>query len=177
MSAAVLERFRLFLDRPLEPSAGRAILAFAAAILIGLALLFVLAGREDDRRPASHEPGTTRVAPRSALAPLRTGHVAPERTERERSARREDPQDKRASAAGRRARAELRTHLALQHVPYREGELTIRLVGARQGKALLRIAASSVSAARRGWRRFLRRYDDAGRAYVPLFEARGGRNG
>ena len=173
----MLERFRLFVERPLEPSAGRAILALAAAILLGLALLFVLAGREADRRGASRERATTHASPRPAPAPPWSGSVAPAQREPGRRARRQDPQDEQAGAAGRRARAELRSHRALQHVPYREGGLTIRLAGARRGKALLVVGASSVSAARRDWRRFLRRYRDAGRAYVPLFEARGGRDG
>lgn len=173
----MLERFRLFLDRPLEPSAGRAILALAAAILLGFALLFVLAGHESVHPAASPGPVTTHTVPRPAHVPPRAERTAPERRVRPHRARRVDPQDDRNSAASRRVRAELRSHRALQHVPYRDGELSIRLAGARRGKALLRVYASSVSAARRGWQRFLRRYRDAGRTYLPLFEARGGRNG
>jgi len=172
----VLERFRLFLERPLDPSAGRAILVLAAGILLGLALLFVLAGSGSGRRadPPARVTGRAALAPAPEPSPAR--RPATEHPSRERSLPRQDPQDRRGRAA-ERASEQLRTHRALQHLPYREGELTIRLAGARQGKALLRVCAASVSAARRGWRRFLRRYGDAGRAYIPLFEARGGRNG
>ena len=172
----MLERFRLFLDRPLDPSAGRAILVLAAAILIGLALLFVLAGSGSGHRAASPANAPAHPAPGPVPARSQARRPATGQPARERSVPRQDPQDRRGAAA-ERASEELRTHRALQHVPYRRGRLRIELVGTRGGKALLRVSAPTVDAARRGWRRFLHRYRDSGRAYVPLFEARGGRDG
>ena len=172
----MLERFRLFLERPLDPSAGRAILALAAAILLGLALLFVLAGRGSGRRA---DPSATAVAhrvPAPAPKPSPARRPATGQLARQHSVPRQDPQDRRGAAA-ERASEELHTHRALQHVPYRHGRLRIELVGARGGRALLRVSAPTVAAAHRGWRAFLRRYRDSGRAYLPIFKARGGRNG
>lgn len=172
----MLERFRLFLDRPLEPSAGRAVLAFATAILIGLALLFVLAGSGSGHRAASPANAPAHPAPGPTPARSQARRSTSGQPARKRSAPRQDPQDRKGTAA-ERASEELRTHRALQHVPYRHGRLRIELVGARSGKALLRVSAPTTGAARRGWRAFLRRYRDSGRAYLPLFEARGGRDG
>jgi hypothetical protein len=167
----VLERFRLFLERPLDPSAGRAILASSAAILLGLALLFVLAGGGSGHRANPPAP----VAAHAALAPAPSSARRPATGQRprERSVPRQDPQDRRGAAAGR-ASEELRTHRALQHVPYRRSRLKIELAGARGGKALLRVSAPTVAAARRGWRAFLRRYRDSGRSYTPVFDGPGG---
>jgi hypothetical protein len=170
----VLERFRLFLERPLDPSAGRAILALAAAILLGLALLFVLAGSGSGRRADPRLTDRTALAPAPEPSPARrpaSGHSS-----RERPLPRQDPQD-RSGAAAERASEQLRTHRALQHVPYRRGRLRIELAGARGGKALLRVSAPTAAAARRGWRTFLRRYRDSGRSYAPVFEARRGARG
>ena len=172
----MLERFRLFLDRPLDPSAGRAILALAAAILIGLAPLFVLAGSGSGHRAPSPANAPAHPAPAPVPARSQARRSTSGKPARKRSVPRQDPQDRRGTAA-ERVSEELRTHRALQHVPYRRGRLRVELVGARGGKALLRVSAPTVAAARRGWRRFLRRYRDSGRAYVPLFEARGGRHG
>jgi len=55
--------------------------------------------------------------------------------------------------------------------------LTVRLVGARGTRAVLAVGAPTISAARRGWRLFLRRYHDDGRAYLTRFEATGGHGG
>jgi hypothetical protein len=71
----------------------------------------------------------------------------------------------------------LRSHQALQHVPYRRGELAITLVGARGHRALLRVSAPTLSSARHGWRAFLRRYHDRGEAYIARFVARSERRG
>jgi hypothetical protein len=169
----VLERFRLFLDRPLDPSAGRAILAFVAAILLGVALLFVLASSEPDR-PSSQQPAAPfRPAPASPVEPVEDEAVEPRTSTR----RHQDPQDVRGTATARHAARALRSHRALQHVPYRDGGVAVALVGARGGRAVLRVSGPSVAAARRGWHRFLRRYGDSGRAYAPNFRASGGRDG
>lgn len=170
----MLERFRLFLDRPLEPSAGRAILALAAAILIGLALLFVLAAGGSGHHGASRASVAVHAALARTPAPSPpAGLASPARATLGRSVTRQDPQDQRGAAA-KHAREELRSHRALQHVPYRRGRLRIALAGARGGKALLRVSAPTAVAAWRGWRAFLRRYRDSGHSYAPVFDGRGG---
>jgi hypothetical protein len=169
----VLERFRAFLERPLDPSAGRAVLALAAAILLGLALLFVLAGGGSGHRADPPARVAAHAAPAPAPEPSPARRPATGQPSRERSVPRQDPQDRRGGAA-ERASEQLRTHRALQHVPYRRGRLRIELAGARGGKALLRVSAPTAAAARRGWRAFLRRYRDSGRSYAPVFDGRGG---
>jgi hypothetical protein len=157
----MVDRLRVFLDRPLDPNAARAILVFASAILVGMAALFVLAVSEPDR-PTSPERGSAGSAA-TAVEPLES----PRPTEL-----RQDPQDVRGSAAARRAARALRSHRALQHVPYRRGELAITLAGARGERALMRVSAPSLRAARRGWRAFLHRLHDRGEAYVARFLVR-----
>ena len=168
----MVDRLRALLDRPLDPSAARAIVAFASAILLGLAALFVLAGSEPDR-PSSQEARPAASSPPRPAAPVE--RVEDEAVERHPSTRRQDPQDARGSAAARRAARALRSHRALQHVPYRAGGVAVALVGARGGRAVLRVSASTVREARRGWHRFLRRYRDTGRSYLPVFKASDGK--
>jgi hypothetical protein len=165
------DRLRALLDRPLDPSAARAILIFASAILVGFAGLFVLAaGQSDVPTPPKH-PSRVVASPSPGAAihavegNLGEGQAAP---------RRQDPQDVEGSIAARRADRALRSHRALQHVPYRSEGLTVDLVGAHGRRAVLRIKAATVQAARRGWRDFLRRYHDSGRAYLPIFQSRSG---
>jgi hypothetical protein len=160
------DRLRVLLDRPLDPSAARAILIFASAILVGFAGLFVLAANQPDQSTSPGHPLGAAASP-SPGAPIRVvegnwadGQAVPHR---------QDPQDVEGSAAAGRAARAIRSHRALQHVPYRDGELTIELIGARGSHAVLHVGASTVRAARRGWHRFLRRYRDSGRAYVPVF--------
>jgi hypothetical protein len=163
------DRLRALLDRPLDPGAARAILAFASAILVGIAGLFVLAAGQVDRpippvRPsASVSPPD--LAPPAAAETHRTESPAAPR-------RQQDPPDIDGSTASRRMARALRSHRALQHVPYRDGELRVALVGARGRRAVLRVSAPTVREARRGWRLFLRRYRDSGRAYIPTFTTR-----
>jgi hypothetical protein len=164
------DRLRAFLDRPLDPSAARAIVAFASAILLGLATLFILAGSKPER-PASQAGRPAVASPSAPIAPVE--EVEDEAVEHRPSARPQDPQDVEGSAAARRAARALRSHRALQYVPYRGGELAITLVGARGDRAVLRVSAPSLSSARRGWRAFLRRYHDRGQAYIARFVARG----
>lgn len=165
------DRLRAFLDRPLDPSAARAVVAFASAILLGVAALFVLAGGEPDR-PTSREDRPAAASPSVPAAPVE--EVEDEAAEHHPPPRRQDPQDEKGSAAAGRAARALRSHRALQHVPYRDGGVTVALAGARGSRAVLRVSAATVPAAQRGWHRFLRRYRDSGRAYVPVFRARGG---
>jgi hypothetical protein len=156
------DRLRALLDHPLDPGAARAVLAFASAILLGLAALFVLAASQGDPAAAPERPGPAASAPGPA-APIEFAGDEPA------AHLRQDPQDIAGSAAARRAARALRSHRGLQHVPYREGEVRIVLVGARGSRAVLRVTASTERAARHGWHRFLRRYGDSGRAYVPIF--------
>jgi len=166
----MVDRLRFLLDRPLDPSAAWAIVAFSGAIFLGVAALFVLAGSEptsaisQEDRPAATSPSAP-LAPVEAVGGEAIGHRPPPR--------RQDPQDVEGSAAARRAGLALRSHRALQHVPYRSGELAVDLSGARGHRAVLRVSASTTQAARRGWRRFLHRFGDSGRAYIPVYTARG----
>jgi len=162
----MVDRFRALLDEPLEPRVGRAVVAFASAIMLGFAALFVLAASEPEGARVAEPSPVHSEAPATAPdpAPARSEPVPPPR-------RRQDPQDQEGSAASRRAERALGSRRALQHVPYRSGRLTVELVGARGNRAVLRIGASTVRAAREGWHRFLRRYHDSGRAYVPVFSS------
>jgi hypothetical protein len=161
------DRLRALLDRPLDPSAARAILAFASAILVGFAAVLVLAASHGDRpTPPDRPPATASSSDPTALA-APAGHHEIKHS----ATHRQDPQDIEGSGASHRAARALRSHRALQHVPFRDDELEIILVGARGSRAVLRVTAGTVRDARRGWHRFLRRYRDAGRTYVPIFKA------
>lgn len=167
----MIDRLRALLDRPLDPSAARAILVFASAILVGFAALFVLAASEPDQ-PTS--PGPSVAAAPSPVLPTQAVEGNP--AEGQAAPRRQDPQDIEGSLAARRADRALRSHRAIQHLPYRRGKLAITLAGARGDRALLRVSAPKLPAARRGWRAFLRRYHDRGKAYIARFVThRGGR--
>lgn len=162
----MVDRLCALLDHPLDPGAARAVLTLASAVLLGVAALFVLVASQADPGTAPERRAPAASAPRPA-APIGIGGDDPA------AHLRQDPQDIAGSAAARRAARALRSHRALQHVPYRDGEVTVNLVGARGHRAVLRISAPTVRKARRGWRRFLRRYRDSGRAYVAVFSRRG----
>lgn len=166
------DRLRALLDRPLDPAVARAVVALAAAIFAGFALVVLLGGLDGERakdptilaplRPAAK---SRRVA--TPFAPPESRHPAQGRRGSQ------DPQDRPGSRAARRAVRELRAHRALQHVPFRRGRLRIDLVGARGSRAVLAVSAPTRAEARDGYRRFLRRYRDDGRAYAARFRARG----
>jgi hypothetical protein len=162
------DRLRALLDRPLDPSAARAILVFASAILVGFVGLFVLAASQPHQPTSPRRPSAT-ASSRRPFVPTRAVEGNP--AEGQAAPHRQDPQDVEGSAAARRADHALRSHRALQHLPFRRGKLRIALAGARSDRAVLRVSASTVRAARQGWHRFLRRYRDSGRAYVPVFGA------
>jgi hypothetical protein len=168
----VIDRLRLLLDRPLDPAVARAVVALGSAIFLGFAATFVL-GAGERERPVSSREGAARS---SKVAATPVEEIAP-KPKRPSSRRLQDPQDDRGSAAGRRAARALQSHRALQHVPYRDGGLTVALVGARGSRAVLRVSAPTVREARHGWHRFLWLYRDSGRAYAPVFRARGGGGG
>jgi hypothetical protein len=172
----MIDRLRFLLDRPLDPLAARAIVISATAILLGFAALFVLAAREPGRSAAPGRqavPTQPQAARSFGAARAEAAPPAPRAAHR----RRQDPQDEKGSPAASRATKALRSHRALQHVPYRHARLSVRLVGARGGRAVLAVSAPTISAARRGWRRFLRRYRDGGHAYLTRFEATRGHGG
>ncbi len=164
----MVDRLRALLDRPLDPSAARAILVFASAILVGLAALFILAACEPDRQALAGRPSPAVLSP----TPIEAGEHDP--AEGHAVPHRQDPQDEEGSPAARRAARALRSHRAIQHVPYRSEGLTVELVGARRRRAVLRIRAATVQAARQGWRHFLRLYRDSGEAYLPVFQSKSG---
>ncbi|HMJ74011.1 MAG TPA: hypothetical protein VK471_11695 [Solirubrobacterales bacterium] len=172
----MIDRLRFLLDRPLDPLAARAVVLFATAILVGFTAVFVLGVSESDRPAAPRQQAApARAQPRQVLdRPPAGAAPAPPQVPPH---RRRDPQDQKDSAAARRAARALRSHRAIQHVPYRNGELTVVLVGARGGRAALRVSAPTARAGRRGWHRYLRRYRDSGRAYIPIFDVGAGRNG
>lgn len=165
----MVDRLRALLEEPLDPRAGRAVVVLASAILLGLASLFVLAAREPDGAGPQGEAQVQVATPSVPTAPP-TGDVEGEPAASRPPQRQQDPQDEEGSLAARRAARALRSHRALQHVPYRSGEVTVVLAGARGNRAVLRVSAPTTRAARRGWHRFLRRYRDSGRSYLPLFE-------
>lgn len=172
----MVDRLRDLAGRPLDRRVARAALALGLAVTVGFCLLFGLAeiGRRADPGPGARVPAgpTTPTlwvpATRSGPASLASGSTP-------RTPPRQDPQDRRGSAARHRAAVELGTHRALQHVPWRRGDLTIELVGARGSRAILRVVGPDLAGARRGYRSFLRRFDDRGHAYLPRFRARRGR--
>lgn len=165
----MIDRLRFMLDRPLDPLAARAVVVFATAVLLGLAALFALGSSEAGRPPAAGEQAVAappRFGGSYGAATLEAHFPAAPRARRR---HRQDPQDEEGNPAAARAAKALRSHRALQHVPYRQGSCTVRLVGARGNRAVLAISAPTISTARRGWRRFLARYGDSGRSYIPRF--------
>lgn len=166
----MIDRLLALLDRPLDPSAARAILVFASAILVGLAGLFVLAASQPDQPTSPGHPSVAAAPPRPVVP---SQAVEDNSAEGQAAPRRQDPQDVEGSLAARRADRALRSHRAIQHLPYRRDELAISLAGARGDRALLRVSAPNLRAARRGWREFLHRYLDRGTAYVVHFVLRG----
>jgi hypothetical protein len=174
----VAERLRALLEHPLDPRLARAIVVLACAVSGGFAALVVLAGAESAERPSASETPPAGAARRVATEPTELPARSQPRTSEIQEIRpAQDPQDRYGSAAARRADRELADHRALQHVPYRRRGVAIALVGARGERAVLRVSAPTLEAARRDWRAFLRRFHDPGSAYVARFEARGGASG
>lgn len=164
------ERLRALCERPVAPGVARTIVALAAATFIGFAVVVILGILESsDGAVLEPRPSPVPVAPASVERPRRPGPAEDRRTK-------QDPQDQLGSPAGLRASRVLQTHSALQDVPFRRGDLSIALVGARHGRAVLLVSGSTVVAARRGWRSFLHDHHDSGDAYEPQFRARDERN-
>ena len=174
----MIDLIRGLLDRPLDPRHARAIVAVASCLTLAFAGL-VGFGVISGSRPTAHEGGdgtSDLAAPTAPPAAAIDGSPGgsdegPDRPEA-RSKDRQDPQDRHGSSAYRRARRTLREHRALQHLPFQGRGLSITLTGANRGRAIVRIVAATVPEAKRRWRRFLRRYSDAGGAYEAHFAAR-----
>lgn len=169
----MIYRLRSMLDQPLAPRAARTVVVLATAILIGFGVLFVLGASESGRPAVPSQSVVGHSQQERSLDALRVEAPPPGASRHHR----QDPQDEEGSPAADRAAKAMRSHRALQHVPYRSGRLSVRLAGARGSRAVLVVSAPTISAALRGWRQFLRRYRDSGRSYVPGFRAAGGRDG
>ncbi|MBS1886105.1 MAG: hypothetical protein JSU06_02865 [Actinobacteria bacterium] len=169
-------RLRDLAGRPLERRVGRATLGVGLAVTVGFCLVVALAGI--GRRPGTAPPAHPRPAAVRRATPgpssLATGAGQASPATGPTPWPRQDPQDRRGSADRRRAAAELESHRALQHVPWRHGNIVVALVGAEGLRAILRVVGPDLAAARRGYRSFLYRFDDRGRAYRPRFRASGG---
>jgi hypothetical protein len=170
------ERLRALLEQPLDARVASAVVALAAAALIGFAVVLALGLSGAASEPAAGPLHMDRFVPRRTAPlgpPPRPGLPGPARAR----SPRQDPQDEAGTTARLRADRELSGHRALQHLPYRHGGISVALVGARGERAVLRVRARTLAAARRGWRAFLRRYRDSGAAYLPVFEALGRHRG
>jgi hypothetical protein len=160
----MVDRLRNLAERPLDRRVARAVLILGLAVSVGVGLLVGLAAVEGgDGSGAGGTRGAVNQMRSRIESPAAVPTKAPPRPPEQ------DPQDRRGSAARRRATAELGSHRALQHVPYRHGGLSIVLAGAQGSRAVLRVTAPTSVAARTGWRDFLRRFHDRGSAYLPRF--------
>lgn len=157
-----MTRLRALMEQPVDPEVARWVVSLALLVTVGLACLVALsaAGRSATRpREEAHGAGPFVEQPPVFSLP----------DDRRSQPRRQDPQDRPGTAAHRRAERELVTHRALQYVPWRGDGVSISLVGARKGRAVLEVRGPDTEAARRGYREFLHRYDDDGDAYFPRF--------
>lgn len=167
---AVVERLRALLEHPVDSRLARVVVLLACGVTLGFAVVVVLAQPTAERPAAGRgaSSGRSAPAPSPAISPPPRAGGAPMR---------QDPQDRPGSAAHRRALQEIADHRALQHVPYRAEGVAIDIVGAHGNRAVLAVRATTLAAARRGWRAFLHRYRDDGRAYLPRFRTGGGLRG
>ncbi len=175
----MIDLVRGLLDRPLDPRHARAIVAVASCLTLTFAALVgfgVILGS----RPTAPETGArsgdpaipTAPPPAAAEGSPHGSDEGPTRPGARRPEDHQDPQDRRGSPAYRRARRTLREHRALQHLPFRGRGLSITVIGADHGRAIVRIVAATVREAKRRWRVFLRRFRDDGHSYEPRFTVR-----
>ena len=103
---------------------------------------------------ASRRPGSTRFPARATAVIVHQGAAQPPRTEEQRLVR--------ATVALR----------AFQHMPFRSNQVLISWTGVnRQGLVEVQVTSTMpLSSARRAWQAFLRRFNDAGRAYAVSFQ-------
>ena len=157
----MIERLRALRDRPLDPELARTVTLVALSVALGLVVVAILAGVDGG---PSRTPVTARVHAAGPEARRSAGDGLADVPA-------QDPQDRIGTAAHRRAARELAEHRALQHVPFTERGVSIELVGARGGRALLRVEAPTLRGGRRASRAFLARFHDPGTAYLPIFQA------
>lgn len=166
----MIARLRALRDRPFDPLIVRSVVVIAGAVCLGPAVLVGMGlftpRASGPPRPASPRPSA--AWPARTARPSVGGRPTPARLPRSDRAV-QDPQDHPGTPAAARARRELASHRALQHLPFHRAGLSIALVGAEGSKAILEVRAATVAAARSGYRRFLRREHDDGRAYRPQF--------
>lgn len=184
------ERSRSWTQRQF-PEGRKGIFTACAGVLLVIAAALILLHASDQHGHTHHQPAvqsrplvlapsratttpeTTTTSTTTAKAKAKAAKHRKRSSATRRRIAAQDPQDHHGTAAAKRAARALANHRALQHVPYRHGAVTIRLTGAlRDGKAVLTITAPTLREARAGYRRFLARYRDAGRAYHPRFVAR-----
>jgi hypothetical protein len=145
----------------------RAIVVAAFAVTFGLGCVVALGvGAHPGSVPGPDRPHAPVTTPAPASARPAEAVTRPDPAATTRRQDPQDPQDRPGTAAHRRAGRELATHRALQHIPWHRGGVSIRLVGAAGGKAVLEVEAPDIVADRLGWRAFLRRFHDDGRSYV-----------
>lgn len=160
------ERLRTLLERPLDPSVARAMPVLALAVSIGFAAVALMGGvgSRPVAVPAEHRVAATpTVGAIPRRIPLPRLRIAGQ-----------DAQDRPRTDAHERAVREADDHRALQHVPWRQGGVSVEMIGAEDDKAVLAVEAPDLRAARRGWIRFLHRFRDDGRSYLPRFRATDG---
>lgn len=168
------------------PEGRKGVFAVCAGLLLVIAAALILLHAHDQHHVNHHAPvavsrpvvlapspaTSTPVAPATTTTSAASKHTKRSSTTRTRVAA-QDPQDRPGTAAAKRAAQALASHRALQHVPYRHGDVTIRLTAAvKNGKAILTVTAPTPAEAKAGYRRFLARYHDTGRAYRARFIAR-----
>lgn len=165
------------------PEGRKGVFAVCAGVLLVIAAALILLHASDQHHHSDHresvsvsQPVVLKPSPATSTPVITTTTARPTRTKRSSANRKriakQDPQDRRGSKAAKRAARALTMHRALQHVPYRDGNVEIRLTGAlKDGKAVLTVTAPTVAEAKAGYRRFLARYHDSGRAYRPRFIA------
>lgn len=165
----MVDRLRALLEEPHDPAVARIVVWLACAVTLGLTIVVGLGGAGGSDH-VSRPLVRTRSAAASSSRP--TPPPAERSTVGHRPEPRQDPQDRRGSAARHRAEHELASHRALQHVPYRRGGISISLGGARGGRAILVARGPTRALARRGYHRFLLRFHDSGANYLPRFGTR-----
>lgn len=172
----MIDRFRDALDRPLDRGPAQAIVALATVVTFAFGVLVVLGIVGHDQTSDPPVAGLPLVRPSAPADQTGVPEPVAPSTGGDAAVPSQDPQDRTGTGAYRRARRATDTHRAMQHLPYRIGRVTFALVGADEGRAVIRIAGPSSAVAHRAWGRFLHRFSDDGRAYETRFEA-GARNG
>ena len=133
-----MTRLRALIERPVDPEVARWVVSLALLVTIGVACLVALSATDGSVTRPGHE------VDRAGPAVDRPVALSPNVDRRHHG--RQDPQDRPGTSAHRLAERELATHRALQHVPWRGEGVSISLVGARAGKAVLAVEGSALAA-------------------------------